>query len=564
MAILTARRRFHRLALVAAVFLTAYLLLRRTSHIPQHEERRRVKYVTGSFDWAARRPTHPVDKATMTRMPPGIPRQLPRIQHEFTQDELSASHNQTQRARRDAVRHAAERSWRTYREHAWGRDEIAPLTLRGQDSFAGWGATAVDSLDTLWIMDMKDEFQHVVRHVATIDWDKPTSKLCSLFETTIRFLGGLLAAYDLSRDRVLLDKAVELGEMLYAGFDTPNHMPANSFNFRAAKEGTLVAGTNEASAAAASLSLEFTRLSQLTGDPKYYHAIDGVTRALEKTQDSTKLPGMWPVFVDLKNDLLTPGHGFSLGASADSAYEYLSKMHALLGGLDPVYEKLHTKAMATATQHLLFRPMLPDSPAPAPDILFSGSVFASGTGEADLNPEVQHLACFAGGMFALGGRLFGDDGDVQTGERLARGCAWAYGAFPTGIMPEVSEVVACQPAGGEAAGGGGGGSNLAACAWDEKRWEQHGKHPKPFTSVRDSSYILRPEAIESVFVLYRITGKADLLDVAWQMFESVRKATETELAHSAIKDVQAAGETVKTDAMEVSYVAASDAIDAPR
>ena len=405
----------------------------------------------------------------------------------------------------------------------------------------------MDSLDTLWIMDMKHDFNHAVRHVATIDWDESTSGLCSLFETTIRFLGGLLSAYDLSHERVLLDKAIELGEMLYAGFDTKNHMPVNSFDFRLARLGKLVVSTNEATAAAGSLSLEFTRLSQLTGDPKYYDAIDGVKKALEKTQDSTKLPGMWPVFVDLKNDFLTPGNGFSLGASADSAYEYFSKMHALLGGLDPVYEKLHTKAMTTAKKHLLFRPMLPDlSPATPPDILFSGSVFSDGIGTIDLRPEVQHLACFAGGMFALGGKLFDLEDHITTGEQLARGCAWAYESCPTGIMPEVSEVMACVKDSEKEK------NHLDSCAWDEERWKEHGKYPKPFSSVRDSSYLLRPEAIESIFILYRITGKPDLLDVAWQMFESIKKATETKFAHSAIKDVLATGETTKTDAMEVS------------
>ncbi|KAL2127717.1 hypothetical protein VTI74DRAFT_10261 [Chaetomium olivicolor] len=367
MAFLNAHRRLERLVLVAAVFIIAFFFLAPTEYLPQRKEWRDWKYIPSSFDWGKRPQTNAVDNSTMSQLPQGTPRQLPRIQHEFTQYELSKSHNKTQRARRDAVRKATKRSWRAYRDHAWGRDEVAPQQLVGKDTFAGWGATLVDSLDTLWIMDMKKDFRDAVRHVATIDWSNSTSPYCSLFETNIRYLGGLLSAYDLSQEKVLLDKAIELGDMLYAGFDTPNHMPANSFHFGSAKQGKLVAGTNEASAAAGSLSLEFTRLSQLTGNPKYYHAIDGVKKALERTQDSTNLPGMWPIFVDLKNNFFASGTSFSLGASADSAYEYLSKMHALLGGLDPTYEQLHTKALATAQKHLLFRPMLPDlSPSPPP------------------------------------------------------------------------------------------------------------------------------------------------------------------------------------------------------
>ncbi|KAK4101601.1 glycoside hydrolase family 47 protein [Parathielavia hyrcaniae] len=552
---LTAYRRFQRLTLVAALFLAAYFILSQTNFASRNIEWRNWKYTPTSFDWRNRPQSHPVDESTMTRLPEGKPRQLPTIQHIFSHDELTEAHNKTQRERRDAVRTAARRSWRTYRNHAWGRDEVAPQQLVGKDTFSGWGATLVDALDTLSIMGMEEDFRDAVRHVASIDWNNATSGQCSLFETNIRYLGGLLSAYDLSQERVLLDKAIELGDMLHAGFDTPNHMPANSFHFKSAKEGKLGVSRHESSAAAGSLSLEFTRLSQLTGDPKYYHAIDGVKKALERTQNKTSLPGMWPVFVDLRNDFFTPGTSFSLGASADSAYEYLSKMHALLGGLDPAYERLHTRAMATAQKHVLFRPMLPDfSPTPTPDILFSGTVLSNGN-IVELRPEVQHLGCFAGGMFALGGRLFGREDHVRIGEQLARGCAWAYDSFPTGIMPEVSAIIPCEEVESEEEEE----DNLAPCAWNETRWREHGERvvhlPKPFSAVLDPRYMLRPEAIESVFVLYRVTGQADLLDTAWRMFESITRGTRTRFAHSAITDVLTTGYTTKTDEMESFWLA---------
>jgi mannosyl-oligosaccharide alpha-1,2-mannosidase len=543
--------RFQRLVLVAGVFLIIYFFLGQTDLIAGKAEWRTWEYMPSSFDWGKRPQRHPVDEGSMTRLPEGTPSRLPLVQHTFSRDELSESHNKTQRERRDAVRLAAKRSWATYREWAWGRDEVTPQTRIGKDSFAGWGATLVDSLDTLWIMDLKEEFREAVGHVAAIDWNNATSHQCSLFETNIRYLGGLLSAYDLSQEKILLDKAVELGDMLHAGFDTPNHMPANSFRFEAAKEGKLLTSKNEASAAVGSLSLEFTRLSQLTGDPKYYHAIDGVKKELQRTQDSTNLPGMWPVFIDIRNNFFAPGTSFSLGASSDSAYEYLVKMHALLGGLDPAYEQLYTKAMAAAKKHILFRPMLPDlSPATPPDILFSGTALSNGK-IIELQPEVQHLGCFAGGMFALGGRLFEHEDDVKTGEQLARGCAWAYESFPTGVMPEVSDILACENQGNDTAW-----DNLAPCAWNQTRWDEYGtrvvRFPRPFVSVRNPQYLLRPEAIESVFILYRITGKPDLLDVAWRMFEAIEQATRTRFAYSAITDVLTAGYTAKTDSMEVS------------
>ena len=112
-------------------------------------------------------------------------------------------------------------------------------------------------------------------------------------------------------------------------------------------------------------------------------------------------------------------------------------MFALLGGLDDTYEKMHKKAMDTAQKHLLYRPMLPEQQ----DILVAGTVLSNGQGIIDLVPENQHLGCFTGGMFALGGKLFDIPDHVTMGGKLARGCAWSYSAFPTGIMPEISDMV---------------------------------------------------------------------------------------------------------------------------
>ena len=52
------------------------------------------------------------------------------------------------------------------------------------------------------------------------------------FETTIRSLGGLLAAYDLSKDEVFLKKADELGSRLVKAYDTPSGLPHGSINLQ--------------------------------------------------------------------------------------------------------------------------------------------------------------------------------------------------------------------------------------------------------------------------------------------------------------------------------------------
>jgi mannosyl-oligosaccharide alpha-1,2-mannosidase len=90
-----------------------------------------------------------------------------------------------------------------------------------------------------------------------------------------------------------------------------------------ASDGTLIAELG-------SLCLEFTRLSQLTGIPKFYDATQRVTNLLEKHQSLTQMPGMWPIVVDAKNEDFTRYTDFTLGAMADSTYEYLPKVSLLI------------------------------------------------------------------------------------------------------------------------------------------------------------------------------------------------------------------------------------------
>lgn len=87
-----------------------------------------------------------------------------------------------------------------------------------------------------------------------------------------------------------------------------------------------------------SLSLEFTRLSQITGNPKYFDAIQVVMLELEECQMLTTLPGMWPEKLNSEqvNETVTFGWynnaQYTLGALADSTYEYLPKVSILIIG----------------------------------------------------------------------------------------------------------------------------------------------------------------------------------------------------------------------------------------
>ncbi len=203
---------------------------------------------------------------------------------------------------------------------------------------------------------------------------------------------------------------------------------------------------------------------------------------------------MWPTMINFLDQDVQTDDAFTLGALADSLYEYLLKMAVLVPGTDvgTSYKEMYLQAMDVVVRHLLFRPMLPNKE----DILFSGTVFVR-DGRIDLESEGQHLSCFAGGMFAMGGKLFNVTAHVDIGERLARGCSWAYAAFPTGLMPEIFNLLPCET------------PLLEECAWDEERWARDGNQalPRGFRNARDPKYILRPEAIESIFILYRVTGR---------------------------------------------------------
>ena len=58
------------------------------------------------------------------------------------------------------------------------------------------------------------------------------------------------------------------------------------------------AGSSVVLAELGSLAVEFTRLAQVTFEPKYYDVVARITDALEEWQDKTRLPGMWPIYVD--------------------------------------------------------------------------------------------------------------------------------------------------------------------------------------------------------------------------------------------------------------------------
>ncbi|KAK2778351.1 hypothetical protein FQN53_001810 [Emmonsiellopsis sp. PD_33] len=491
----------------------------------------------GRFNWATFKHRYPV--TSMAPLPTSHSANIPQIQHTFAPETAEAKRVRLERL--EAVKSNFTHAWEGYKEHAWLKDEVAPLSGNAYNHFGGWAATLVDSLDTLWMMGLYDEFENALEAIDQIDFSDCALDEINVFETTIRFLGGFLGAYDISEGKYpsLLQKATELGQMLYAAFDTPNRMPVTRWKIKEAMKGVpQESGNNVLVAEIGSLTLEFTRLSQLTKDPRYFDAVQRIMDVFDKQQAETKLPGLWPVVVDGTSMQFNGYSGFTLGGMADSLYEYLPKQYLLLGGNEQ-YKKLYKDALVAIDRNIFFRPMTKDGE----DILFAGDVSSDGNtpvSQLETEPKAQHLGCFAGGMVGLGAKALGNEAEMDTARKLVEGCLWAYEKGPFGFMPEIIRTVRCD--------------DKKNCPWDQEKYHQEidrifdeedgtaqdkilGHHLVPgITKVDDGRYILRPESIESIFILYRLTGDPALPERAWKIFTNTIKHTITDIAHAGIND----------------------------
>lgn len=175
--------------------------------------------------WKKQKEHFPIPSESLIQLPTGSPKAIPKIQSTFPDE--TADEKIDREKKLDTIKKAFQFSWAGYRKNAWMHDELSPVSGQYRDPFCGWAATLVDSLDTLWMMGLKTEFEEAVEAVKDIDFTTSIRNDIPVFETVIRYLGGLIAAYDLggTKYKILLDKAVELAEVLMGCFDTPNRMP---------------------------------------------------------------------------------------------------------------------------------------------------------------------------------------------------------------------------------------------------------------------------------------------------------------------------------------------------
>lgn len=171
-------------------------------------------------------------------------------------------------------------------------------------------------------MDMKEEFEEAKEWVKnSLDFNKHGA--ISVFEVTIRVLGGLLAAYDLSKDRAFLDKAKDLGDKLLPAFNTPTGIPRAQITLATGwTSNPSWTGGSAILAELGTLQVEFRYLSKATGQPHYGEKAEAVIKKLEAVRPSN---GLYPIYVSADTGTPTTGT-VTFGALGDSFYEYLVKV----------------------------------------------------------------------------------------------------------------------------------------------------------------------------------------------------------------------------------------------
>lgn len=175
-----------------------------------------------------------------------------------------------------AVRETFKFAWDGYAKYCLGEDELLPVTNTCGNSRNGWGASAIDALSTALVMQIGPVVDVILDFIPTVDFTR-TEDFVSLFETTIRYLAGLLSAYDLlqgplvnlasnaSAVEEILVQAKSLADTLKYAFDTPSGVPYN--NLLLSKK-TNDGATSNGLATTGTLVLEWQRLSDITGDPE--------------------------------------------------------------------------------------------------------------------------------------------------------------------------------------------------------------------------------------------------------------------------------------------------------
>lgn len=393
--------------------------------------------------------------------------------------------------RRSMVVDAMKHAWGGYVKAAWGHDELDLEDSVGKDNFGSVGATIVDSLDTLWLMGLKEEFK------AARDWTADELNFnrdhdSSVFESTIRIVGGLLAAHDLSGDEMFARRAQEMGDILMEAFHTPTGIPKGTINFKTGHaynptwtwgaSGLAEFGTDQ---------IEYIKLSAYTGNATYARLAEGAVALMHHLHPDK---GLLPSLVSPEDGSLVSDH-ITFGAMGDSYYEYLLKVWLLKGRSDDMYRDMWVAAM----DEMIERLVLYSIP--------SGMAYVAEFKSGDLVHKMDHLACFLPGVLALGashGAVTGTKAVqyMTLAHNMTSTCYEMYARQETGLAPEVTLF--------------GGTQEMT---------------PGPRHNL------LRPETVEALFVMWRTTREPIYREWGWNIFQAFEMHCRVEGGYAGVRDV---------------------------
>ncbi|KAI9599638.1 glycoside hydrolase [Syncephalis fuscata] len=424
----------------------------------------------------------------------------------------------TWRCRKEEVIKSIKDCWQSYREHAFGVDEYKPISKTGKQ----WSSTGkslgymiADSLDTLFLANLQKEYQEG-RDWIVKNLDYNIDDNVNVFETTIRVIGGLLGAYTLQPDPELLKAARMVGDRLLPAFNTTTGLPTFWINLVKGQTETIQLH-GKLTAASGTLQMEFRELSRLTGDPKYWQAAKTADEALERMES---WDGLLPL--SFSSTEKSDGDGtYGFGASGDSYYEYLLKRWLQTSKTEPKLRARYDASIIGARRHLLGVSKT------------TNQTYLGMASRTYFTPEMEHLACAFGGVLALARA----DNDMALGAELTTTCMGMHRTV-SGLSPETVTFA-------------------TSSAHDTTTRQSVTINRIQLVAKPEKVYnILRPETVESLFVLWRITKNGEYRKQAWQVFTAMRKNSSVggNTCLVSVEDVLKVP-TQKQDASETFFMA---------
>lgn len=433
-------------------------------------------------------------------------------------------------ARADAVRDAFLHAYKGYTQYAWGYDELRPKSGGRANTFNGWSITLLDALDTLWIMDLRDQFYEAIPTVANKSF-LTEDKFAPFFETVIRALGGLLSAYALSKEPILLTRADDLGKALLPVFNTTSGLPMYAVNM--ATGATRKSWSVDAFwAEMTSCQLEYKYLAHLTGRKDYFDRVDHIMDIMHNMSATIDLyPTQWSI-----EEGKPTNKKISVGAAADSGYEYLLKQYLLTARAEPRVGEMYLKSARAIIENLFFL-------SPNRKLLY-----VTDMNRRTVTRTFEHLSCFLPGLFTLGTKMIDmPPSDRELHEWAARGLAYtcyvSYADQPCGLGPD--EMVMDPWLTNDGSSG----------RWIDhvNAWKEEGKpggvppglhEPPPVKGggirdyrIKKNDYLLRPEVVESLYLMWRTTGDERWRERGWEIFQAIEKHAWTAYGFASLRGV---------------------------